>query len=342
MTGATTHEQYAAFLNLYSADTLAGYSGYVMGLVPREDLRLIARALVDKSVSVVEVRDAVDNQTKFVERDNRQPTQTVVRTLAEGIPANMYRLPTGEAAQGPRPAEILGRVLTLSATEAVRIGLADGIVASQKEIAAARNVPEARFTNAPDIAPTIRQFTAARRNIGQSLFTIERFENHAATLEDQIARVEDQLLTGTVTREVGVSSVRRRGQVDLPGMYGQYYGFDTNETTIVRNRLGGTEQGVRTRRPSAQSERYITEQPNVSLEMLRMEQVAVLRDLTSEYRRVINMARRWPGALPPELPIEVLERNRDSAVSLLDAILRYPVQTFPQPQPAPVQRGTRR
>lgn len=348
MTGAITNEQYAAHLNLYSADTLAGYSGYVMGLVRTDELRLVARALVDKSVKIVEVVDAADGRTKFVERDNRQPTQTIVRTLSEGVPAGAYRLPTGEAAQGPLPAEVIGRVLTLTASEAVRIGLADKVVSSLKEIAVVQDIPDAQFTNAPDIGPTIRQYSAARRNIGQSLSTIERLEDYASTLEEQIIRVEDLLRTGTVTREVSRSTppaISRRGRVSLPFLYDEYYGVDLGGTMSTRDQTRrALPQGSRSRRQTAETERFTTDQPNVSLEMLRLEQTAVLRELVAEYRRAINLARRWPGALPSELPIQVLESNMNSAAALLDYILRYPVQTYQQPQPQqnPTQRGTRR
>jgi hypothetical protein len=85
MTGSvSTGEQYTAFLSQYSSDTLAAYGVYAAAVVKNPDLRLIARALVDKTVSVVEVVDTTTNKTQFVERQDRRPSQTIVRTLAEG------------------------------------------------------------------------------------------------------------------------------------------------------------------------------------------------------------------------------------------------------------------
>jgi ATP-dependent protease ClpP protease subunit len=344
MRGAATNEQYASNLNLYSSDMLAAYAGYAMGLTKKSDLRLVARALVDKSVSVLEVIDTTSNSTTFVERESRQPTQTIVRTLAEGVPAGAYRLPTGEpTTQGPLPAEVIGRVLTLTAADAVRIGLANKVVASPKEIAEAENAANAQFISSPSIDSTIRRFAAARRSIGQSLSVIQRLEEYSSTLEEQILRVEEMLRTGTVTREVSRSSlprIQRREQFVWPNDYSSYYGIAPTGTDSTVER---TAQGVRNRRQSAQTERLISDQPNVSLEALRAEQVVVLRDLVAEYRRAINLARRWAGGLPPELPVQTLESNMNSASAQLDNLLRYPMQTYQQPtQQVPIQGRNRR
>lgn len=340
MTGASaTNEQYADFLSLYSPDTLASYSSYAMGLVRKSELGLVARAMVDKSVSVVEVLDT-DGKTKFVERSNRQPTQTIVGTLAEGV----SRTPAPAAAAGdqaapaesPLPAEIIGRVLTLNSAEALRIGLADKIVSSIDEIVSARGLEKAQVVNAPDIDATIKKFVAGRRSIGQSLAIIERLEDNAYTLEDQIARVEDQMRTGTVTRETGQLSAprgaSRRGQINY-----NYSGFDNTANGTLRDGYGQRGSTTDRRRRVARDERVTTELPNVSVEVLRTEQAGVLRNLVAEYRKVIGLAERWPGGLPPEITVQTLEKNRDSAAMLLDYIIRYPTQTYQNTQPVQQQ-----
>jgi hypothetical protein len=172
---------------------------------------------------------------------------------------------------------------------------------------------------------------------------IQRLEEYSSTLEEQILRVEEMLRTGTVTREVSRSSlprIQRREQFVWPNDYSSYYGIAPTGTDSTVER---TAQGVRNRRQSAQTERLISDQPNVSLEALRAEQVVVLRDLVAEYRRAINLARRWAGGLPPELPVQTLESNMNSASAQLDNLLRYPMQTYQQPtQQVPIQGRNRR
>lgn len=326
MVGSVTNEQYAGFLNLYSSDTLMSYSAYVMGLTQKQDLRLIARALVDKTVSVVEVIDA-DGKTHFVEREHRQPTQTIQRTLAEGAP-RVTTAASGETAvsAAPSPAEIVGRTLTLTSDEALRIGLANKIVSSIAEIAAARGVPNTKPTNAPNIDAIAKRFTAARNSIGRGLAYIQQLETEASTLEEQIATVENQLRTAIVRRETGQTrqpDIARRGRVGLPGTYDDYYDYNDPQNDARRqvcDGLGRRTDTTRNRRHTLQTERTIVEEPAANLDGLRIEQAAVLRELISEYRSIINQARRWPGSLPPDMPIQVLESNMNSASALLDSI----------------------
>jgi len=322
MTGSVTNAQYEANLKLYSPDGLMSYSAYVMGLTRKPHLRMIARAFVDKTVSVVEVIDA-DGKTHFVERENRQPTQTIQRTLAEG--AARAAAGSDASATAPSPTEIIGRTLTLTSAEALRIGAADKIVSTIAEIAADRGVPNAKPTNAPDIDAIAKRFTAARNSIGRSLAYIQQLESEAATLEEQIAAVENQLRTATVRREVGQTrrpDIARRGRVGLPGAYDEYYyeAPQDDPRRQVRDGMGRRTDTLRNQRRITETERMTVEEPAANLEDLRREQAAVLRDLISEYRSVINQARRWPGSLPPDMPISVLESNMNSAAALLDSI----------------------
>ncbi len=321
MTGAATNEQYAAYVNLYSSDALAAYSAYVMGLTKNPQLRVIARALVDKTVSVVEVVDA-DGKTLFVERDNRLPTQTIQRTLAEGV--SRTAAAPDDKGKTESPTEWLGRTLTLTSDEALRIGLVNKIVASPAEIAAARGVPNASPTNAPDIDAIVKRFAAARKNIGRGLAYIGQLEDEASTLEEQIATVENQLRTATVRREVGETrrpDIARRGRVGVPGEYDYYYDEPQDDPRRqVRDGMGRRIDSTRNRRNATQTERTTVEEPMANLDDLRSEQAAVLRDLVAEYRSVITQARRWPGSLPPDMPIQVLESNMNSAAALLDSV----------------------
>lgn len=334
MTGALTEDQFSSFINLYCSDTLAAYAGYAMTLVKDERLRLIARALVDKSVSVIEVKD-IDNKLAYVERQNRQPTQTIIRTLAEGVVASS----SAEQEGGPKPADIMGRVLLLPAEEAVRVGLVDKIASSIEEIARERGVPDARLIQMGEIETTIRRFEAARRTLGQALATIEQLEAYAERLQDQIVRVEEQIRTGTVTREVSrVQPLTRRRRIDFPRRYDEFYGIDFGDTTIGRNITTRTTRPGRARRGTAETERIIADQPAASPDVLRNELATVLRNLIAEYRRTITLARRWPGALPADLPVQTLESNMASAAALLDQLMRFPVLPPQQPAAEPPRR----
>ncbi|MCI0499742.1 MAG: hypothetical protein L0Y36_08705 [Planctomycetales bacterium] len=300
------------YLATYSPDSLATYNTYVSTLAQQNHRpALPARALVDKRLSVVEVTN-IDGSRQFIQKSDRQPTQTIVRTLAEGL--------SGASAGTSKPAaeNIVGAVLNLTPQDAVAVGLADKIAGSVPEILSDLSLAGAKVTTMGSIDNTIKQYQAARRNIAQGLATIERLEEQTATLDEQFIALDEQLRTGTMTREViqgGGQVYRRRSGERTPLNYNRY--TDQNPVTARDDRT----QGTRTRNPRIES--ITTVEPTANIEIVQRQLADSLRNLVAEYRRVINLAKRWPGGLPAELPMETLQKNTDSASSQLDNLYRY-------------------
>lgn len=289
---------------------------------------LLARALADKSVSVVEVTN-INGSREFVQKNDRQPTQTVVRTLAEGIPtANTSKL---------TPADVMGVVLNLTAKDAVNVGLADKIAGSVAEILTDMKIPDVKVTSAGGIDNLLKKFRAARRNIAQSLATIERIEEQSKILDDQFYELDKQLRTGMLTREVtqGAGGIyQRRSDERTPLNYSRSF---TDETTGVTQ----SSRNLPRRLGSPGAESITTVEPAVNIEVVRGQLINVLRDLVAEYRKVINLAERWPGGLPADLPLETLQKNMDLASAQLDNLYRYqPIYQYQVPQ-QPIRRPIR-
>ena len=252
----------------------------------------------------------------FIQKDDRQPTQTRVRTLAEGIDST-------ESLQATPQGQVVSAVLNLPPTVAVEVGLADKIVDSLSGILIEMNLTDVKLTNASGVENTIKKYSAARRNIAESLSRIQWLEERSTLLEDQLTEIETQLRTGTVTREVTrrQQNPYRRNTVPLPNDYDRYYydpGIDS------RGRLASTGDryvtGSRDQR-TRESETIVTQRPSATVVQVQRELVAVLNDLIVAYRRVMSQAKRWPGGLPPEVPYQTLQQNYDSAVTLRDYLL---------------------
>ncbi|MEN6309251.1 MAG: hypothetical protein ABFD91_16010, partial [Anaerohalosphaeraceae bacterium] len=92
-------------------------------------------------------------------------------------------------------------------------------------------------------------------------------------------------------------------------------------TTYPRNRTQPRSRFNQT----GELETVVTNEPSPGSDQVIFELTAVLNDLTGEYRGVIALAKRWSGALPPEITIETLERNLDSAIALSNS-LRFRTQ----------------
>lgn len=313
------------FLATYCPDTLATFSTYVSTLAQQRGRPdLLMRALVDKRLSVVEVMN-INGSRQFIQKNDRQPSQTLVRTLAEGL--------SGSSSDTSKltPSDLAGTVLTMTPQDAVAAGLADKIVSSISEVLADMNISDAKVTSAGGLDTLIRQFKAARRNIAQGLASIERLEEQTTKLDEQFFEMDKQLRSGLMTREVtqgGSGVYQRRSRDRLTVDYNRSF-RDTAQDSMSSNQSSAVGR-IRTPR----TESITTIEPAANIEIVRGQLIASLRNLSAEYRRVINLAKRWPGGLPAQVSIEQIQNNLDSAAAQLDNLYRYqPIYQNQSPQP---------
>ncbi len=306
---ALTDEDYASYLSLYNPYTFE----YNSIAEYRHRPKILAEALVNRKISVIEVTN-LDGTRDFVKKDQRQPTQTVVRTLAEGLDSSSDQTVSSE--------DVIRTTLHLTAATAVDVGLADKVLNSLTDTLSEMNVPQAQLTKAPGIDNVIKKYSAARRNISKALSRIDWLEDRTSLLEEQFKEIEKNLRTGTVTREV------QRGRSRLPANYDAYY-FEPStvaDGVVLRSR----DSSRYDRNRSRGSETIITEVPATDLETIQQELLGVLGDLIAEYRQVLTLARRWPGGLPPEIPYQMLTQNSESARAFRDYLLDLPDYYFNQ------------
>ncbi len=324
------------FVKTYSSDTLASFSVFAATLAEQHQRpALLAKSLLDKKMSIVEVTDT-DGKRTWIEKSLRQPTQTIVKTICDGVSAPPQSSDS-QASQSAIPADIHSRVLNLTASEAVRLKLADRIANSIEDILADMNAPDAQMANTPGIDTVVKQFAAARKNIRQRLARIEVLEKRTSTLEEQLDKLEEQIRTTPTTRTQTTGrggAYGRRGNVTLGGNNAIYSGTEIDATNYdqIANRPFNTtnnpDQYNMVRRNHGpqdnRSESITSSEPSVSSERARVELSYVLSDLITEYRQTINTARRWAGSLPPGVQVQTLEKNMNSAMALSENLrLRY-------------------
>lgn len=310
-----SQEGYVSYLKTYSPESLSGpyMVSYLKNMAQQTNRpELLVRALVDKSVSVVEVVNQ-NGQQQFIQREDQQSNQTVIRTLTEGMNPDI-----GDTVS---PSDLTGSVLTLTSTEAIDIGLADGTAASVKEIIAALGLEDIRIGNIPGIDKLIDKYLAGRRNIAKGLSDIQYLEEQASRLESQFDQLVDQAATATQTRSVSTggravySSRDRRGLPSITTRSDSYGG--------TREPAYKSSQERQMRSGTSQQSIVTTEESLVSITTVQNQLAIVLRELISSYRKVGNLAKRWPGGLPPEVTLEMLQENLDSTTQQLERLSRY-------------------
>lgn len=305
----STQEDFADYLTTYCSKTL------ILQGVDTEAQRLaeaggrpglVAKALVDKELSVVEVAN-VDGSRQFISKNDRQPTQTIVQTLSEGA------APSSES-NTISPADAVRLTLKLTADDAIKIGLADATAGGYYDILTAMDIQEAKISYTSSMNGILKKYQAARRNMSENLARIDWLEKQVSTLEDQVEYIDEQLRTGMQTREVrrGGDGVYQRSSArdNLPDDYDDYYYDPVRNTTTTTSGVATRNRGRRSdRTQSVGSETVMTTEPTTLLVDAQRELARYLEDLVSEYQRAVNLAKRWPGSLPPEVPRALLERN---------------------------------
>jgi hypothetical protein len=142
--------------------------GYAAGLAERNSRRsLLARAMVDKKVEVYEVLDE-NGQTLFVERKDKKPEHTVVRVWSTK-----------------------GSLLTLTAAEAERCGIADKVVASRGELFAELGAVKARQVYDKSALKARAAFEKVEEKFNKVLLTIESLEKQIGTLAGEVAELDE-------------------------------------------------------------------------------------------------------------------------------------------------------
>jgi len=314
---AISEEDFSKHFSTYCPESLGSYSIYATSLAHEHNRpAILVRSLIDKQISVAEVTN-IDGTRDFISKDDRQPTQTIVRTLAEGIDSS-------QSDQKITQAQIISMVLNLPPATAIEVGLVDKQVESLTNIPVEINASQAKLINTSGIDNIIKKYKAGRRSIADSLSQIQWLEERATVLEEQWNDIDKQLRTGTVTREVVRRSSEnyRRDDSRLPRYYDRYY---YTPSTIVGGVVAPNQPTtLRNRRSREQIETITTEKPATNIEDVEADLLATLDDLNIEYRRVIAQAKRWPGGLPPEIPLQTLEKNRASAAALRNYIYNLP------------------
>ncbi|MBN1126331.1 MAG: hypothetical protein JXA82_15095 [Sedimentisphaerales bacterium] len=313
----------AEYLQMYSPDGLAALGTYAASLAQQKERNpVIARALLDRTIDVVEVQD-LDGQKSVINVEDRSTTQKVLRHLSQ-VAEPIIASPTGTGASEPAMPVTIGRyIMTLMSTEAIQLKMADKLIESHTDILRDMDAGEGRVMRSRSLEEPIRKYNTTKRNINQSLATIDQLQAYVDDLQQQIGGIEEQIRTGTVTREYRRGDRGYRTDPDRYSLNDPYRYWDSyNNRRSNRDRIN---------RGLNQSETIRAEHPMMSPEMVYSELNMAINDLIREYRRTLSLANRFPGALPIGLTIPMLQQRLDTTVALQTNLRRRAIMMYQQP-----------
>ncbi len=127
----------------------------------------IAKAMVDKDIKVVEVME--EGKKKFIEPQDRKQGQSVVRTLKES-----------------------GKLLTLTAAQAVDCGIADGRANSLEELLNTLGAGDARVVQNNNYLKARREFEKHQRDFKKIMEQADKVEKEVDRLVGNIKSLDEE------------------------------------------------------------------------------------------------------------------------------------------------------
>jgi hypothetical protein len=302
-------------LQLFSPATLAAYRSYAASLARQAGRNeILAMALVDPELEIVEIKNA-DGKQSFIDRQDRQPTETIVRSWTRA-----KKRDDKEPAK-TTPSQAAAGLLSMTSQDALTAKMIDGVSGSIADILKTLDAPDAQVAENHGIDQVVKRFQANKKTVNGTLANIEVLQKRADTLQKQIQDVEEQIRTGTLTREYN------RGNTEYQSGYSRT-DTQTRRQELERQREGRQYQnslGNRNQRPYGlrEGERITADVPATSVTYLVAELNDVLNTLAREYRRVISLAQRYPGTLPPGITLPALQQKLDATTALQNDIRRH-------------------
>ncbi len=300
-------ENVTEFYELFNSDNLAGYGSYIATLAAnRRRPAVLAKAMLDKSMEIIEVEDP-DGNRKFINKTDRVPEEAIIRTISR---TESYSV-AETTDSGTKTRDIMKMVLTVGADEAARARLVDKVVGSRDEILADLGAADAGITYVRTIQAAVKKYVAVKRNVNKSVAQIDFLQRRVDELRAQLDRADEQIRTNPITRQ-------RR---NYDGGYDRYNPDGRRSERFYRggDRAGNSRGSRRTgagRDDFRRSESVMAFEPSDAMFQLVDELAYTLTNLIGEHRRLMGLVRRDPGALPPGLTTDGLQRRLDATIAL--------------------------
>jgi ClpP class serine protease len=287
----------------YSPPALDIYGGYLSALAQQNGrIPSIAAAMVDDTMDVLLVKDTQGN-TSYISRADRSPSQSIVKTVTK---QDFIKVEDDQQQEQIRKKF----TISLTASEAVEMGMADKVADSRAELLAALNGKDVNVVAGPDFKRDVKRFEANERNMNSIYASMEYLEQRIAELDQQIYQMSLRQDESTVTREY----YRNEGR------WSRFLGYeDSDDSPTDRDRYIGSSGR---QREVAEREVVVEKQTiGITVEDLLFDLEIALSNLLDDYSAAINLANRYPGLLPVGVSVSDLQKKYDQASVMYDDLV---------------------
>ncbi|AQT68476.1 hypothetical protein STSP2_01640 [Anaerohalosphaera lusitana] len=325
--GIATEEEIRDYQQRYSADSLSAYGGYAASIARKRGRpEALTVAMIDNTIDVVEVRTAEDGKTEFINRLDKLPSQQIVKNWSRAatglVPAeqqsqqyNVQAVPQSTATA------TVPKVTNLTAQDAVKTGMADGIAVSRTDLLEKFDLTDVDIIENSGIRREIRAFNANQNAIRTMLANVDYLENRADQLKTRLDEITEFNARGTRRRESYYDNLQDQPIDRGPNRRVFSTGKDVNRRDLIKSTEAATLRYLAELENARDRGEVFVETETVETQRLRAELASTLDTLLRNYTRILRTARGFPGALPMDVSVNELQRGRTTAANLRQDVL---------------------
>lgn len=270
--------------NTYASNNLASYAPFAASLAEKNGRPgVLAAAMLDTSINVIEVSVDDAGTRKFIDKDDKEPSDSIIRSWSKLIGQQPKSSSAGRAKQ-----------LTMTAKDALDAGIVQKIVSSRSELIKMLGASDAKLTVTRRIDKEIKKFAQNKRIVAGLFLNIEGLSARQNELSIAMEELASEIRYGNTPEQ------RRLRRIEQE--------YLERELMRNNNRRQNRPVDMRDRRASQSND---IDPYAIRKNMLLSELSLVLEALSGKYRQAIVLARKHPGVLPLSTDLRTVERSYD-------------------------------
>lgn len=289
------------YVRTYNPANISSYSAYVAKLAENNGRPAVfGAALMDKNIEVLEVK-IEENGNKFIDAADKLPAQHLVKRWSQAVSSPSS---SGGDYSGSSDSDDSDKtyIVTLIGEEAVHCKLADKVALTETDVLSDLGVENAKIVKSTTAGAVSEKFVKSRRTMERLMSSISQ--------KEQIADRLDTQLNELVTRQDNSIDIQVVGSNQntnyVPGVSGSIY-YDEFGNMYSARQLRDMRRQRQADDQNVQSTRI--DQNQVLRIQLTRDLVSVLRDLSGDYRQAISIGKKFPGAVPSETSVYLIENK---------------------------------
>ena len=254
---------------------------------------------MDSSIEILEVTTGTSGSNEFINSIDKIPAQQFVKRWTHRI--NAIGMSNDMSNGYDSDEKDTTNILTLIGDEATYCKLADKVANTQADILADLGAADARIIKSSTADSISQLFVRNHKTMDRLLSSIAQREEISMTIESQLTEVITKQNNKIDIRVVGKNQNANYTSSRNSDIYSLADVYSTSKRRDIRNKKRLSQHQNQT------SNYNQLDQDEITRIRLTRDLNSLLNELASDYKQVISIARKFPGTIPAEISVNLLE-----------------------------------